>query len=102
MKKFLLVSSVAFGALMTPAIAADMLVKAAPQAPAWTWTGFYVGGNVGYAWGTRQTPTSLSLIQALSDLRPILTPVEMSSSLWTREVSLAVAKWVTTGNSANM
>lgn len=34
----------------TPAWAADMLAKKAPpppHAPAWSWTGFYVGGNVG-------------------------------------------------------
>jgi outer membrane immunogenic protein len=56
MKKFLLVCSVAFGALMTPAMAADMFVKAAPPAPAWSWTGFYIGGNAGYAWGDKTDP----------------------------------------------
>ncbi len=35
------------------AMAADMAVKAPPPvlAPACIWCGFYVGGNVGYAWG---------------------------------------------------
>jgi outer membrane immunogenic protein len=56
MKQFLLVSTVALGALMTPAMAADMLVKAAPPAPVLSWTGFYVGGNVGYAWGDTTDP----------------------------------------------
>jgi outer membrane immunogenic protein len=34
--------------------AADMAIKAPPMAPvaAFSWTGFYVGGNVGGAWGT--------------------------------------------------
>jgi outer membrane immunogenic protein len=37
----------------TPAFAADMAVKAPPPAPApvYSWTGWYVGGNVGYSWG---------------------------------------------------
>ncbi|QWG22032.1 porin family protein [Bradyrhizobium sediminis] len=32
------------------ASAADMPVKA-PMAAVWSWTGFYIGGNVGYGWG---------------------------------------------------
>ena len=35
------------------AFAADMPVKAPPPpAPVFNWTGFYVGGNVGYGWGS--------------------------------------------------
>lgn len=56
MKKFLL-SGVAIAALFAaaPASAADMPVrapqyKAAPLAPVFNWTGFYVGGHVGYGW----------------------------------------------------
>jgi len=35
------------------ALAADMVVKAPPlpPAPLYSWTGFYVGGNIGYSWG---------------------------------------------------
>jgi len=34
----------------TPSFAADMAVKPLPPpAPAWSWTGFYIGGNAGYA-----------------------------------------------------
>jgi outer membrane immunogenic protein len=35
--------------------AADMPVKAPPPAPApvWSWTGFYVGANVGYGWSQK-------------------------------------------------
>ena len=38
-----------------PAVAADMPLKAPPLAPAWNWTGFYLGGNVGYSWGRAST-----------------------------------------------
>jgi outer membrane immunogenic protein len=45
------------------AFAADMPVKAIYKAPIvlpWTWTGFYVGGNVGYSWGRASTDFSES------------------------------------------
>ena len=43
-------------AMIGPAQAADMPVKAAPLvAPAWSWTGFYWGGNIGYSWGRAQS-----------------------------------------------
>jgi outer membrane immunogenic protein len=37
----------------TPALAADMAVKAPPPSPApvYSWIGFYVGGNIGGSWG---------------------------------------------------
>src|SRR6516162_8448936 len=49
--------------LGTPAFAADMAVKAprplpAP-APVYSWTGFYVGGNVGYAWSRASMDSSI-------------------------------------------
>jgi outer membrane immunogenic protein len=40
----------------TSAFAADMPLKAPPPpAPIVSWTGFYVGGNVGYGWGDPRT-----------------------------------------------
>jgi hypothetical protein len=56
------VSSIVSAALMVgTAQAADMPVKApvykAPVAETLSWTGFYVGGNVGYGWGYAD-PTS--------------------------------------------
>jgi len=40
----------------TPAFAADMLVKAPPPpAPVYSWTGWYIGGNIGYSWGDART-----------------------------------------------
>jgi outer membrane immunogenic protein len=32
--------------------AADLAYKALPPPPIYSWTGFYLGGNVGYSWGT--------------------------------------------------
>lgn len=37
-------------AAAAPADAADMPLKAPP--PVYSWSGFYLGGNVGYSWGT--------------------------------------------------
>jgi len=37
-------------ALSGPAFAADMPLKAAPVAPVWTWTGFYIGAHGGGGW----------------------------------------------------
>jgi outer membrane immunogenic protein len=47
---------VAVAAMMgTPTLAADMPIKAPPPAPVYSWTGWYVGGNVGYSWGSGRT-----------------------------------------------
>jgi outer membrane immunogenic protein len=35
----------------TPAEAADLAYKAPPCCAVYSWTGFYLGGNVGYSWG---------------------------------------------------
>jgi outer membrane immunogenic protein len=48
---------IAFAALIgTPVLAADMPLKAPPPPPpVSSWTGFYLGGNVGYSWGDART-----------------------------------------------
>jgi outer membrane immunogenic protein len=52
MKKLLIAGAALAALIGTPALAADMPLKAppAPVAPAWSWTGFYVGLNGGYGW----------------------------------------------------
>jgi outer membrane immunogenic protein len=58
MKKLLLIGA-AFAALIAPAIAAEKPVRVykgpVMATPVDTWTGFYVGGNVGYSWGQART-----------------------------------------------
>jgi outer membrane immunogenic protein len=55
MMKKLLLASAAVAALATGAQAADLAAPRAPVAaavvaPAFSWTGFYVGGHLGYGW----------------------------------------------------
>jgi outer membrane immunogenic protein len=46
----------------TPALAADMPLKAPPPpAAVFSWTGFYVGGNIGYSWGDAHDDFSASV-----------------------------------------
>jgi outer membrane immunogenic protein len=46
----------------TPALAADMPLKAPPPpAAVFSWTGFYVGGNVGYSWGSARDDFNASV-----------------------------------------
>jgi outer membrane immunogenic protein len=73
MKKFLLASA-AIAALATGAQAADLgapraPVAAAVYAPAFSWTGFYLGGHVGYGWAQARytdfaTPANNSSVNA--------------------------------------
>ncbi len=57
MNKFLLTGAVLAPFLALPAMAADLPMKAppAPPAPVTTWTGPYVGVNVGWAWQNADT-----------------------------------------------
>jgi outer membrane immunogenic protein len=64
MKKILL-ATLAVTALAGSALAADLPPRPAPvykapppYVPVWTWTGFYVGGNVGGAWGRSEYDTN--------------------------------------------
>jgi outer membrane immunogenic protein len=59
MKKILLLG-MALGALIVPAAAADLApyYKAAPPAPIFSWTGCYIGGDVGGAWSSQDVSNS--------------------------------------------
>jgi outer membrane immunogenic protein len=56
----LLLASVASLALCvaSAASAADMPVYLKAPPPVWNWTGFYLGGNVGYSWGSSNSTVS--------------------------------------------
>src|SRR5215813_15519015 len=47
MNKSALVAALLAASVVTPAAAADLPVKAVAPATVWSWTGFYIGGNVG-------------------------------------------------------
>jgi outer membrane immunogenic protein len=54
MKKILVVAIAGAALCGAPALAADMAVKAPPSpvvALPYSWTGFYIGGDIGYGWG---------------------------------------------------
>jgi high affinity Mn2+ porin len=68
-------ATVATGAVLTltgSAMAADMAVKAPPSPPsAYDWTGFYIGGNAGYAWGTSNFASPDGITGSLDLAQPI-------------------------------
>ena len=55
MKKVLLTGTAVAALMGGSALAADMPLKAAPQAPYWNWSGFYVGIQAGSNYGTTQS-----------------------------------------------
>src|SRR5271166_3049978 len=60
MLRRILLASVGAVALAGTAVAADLPTRApppiyVPPVPIFTWTGIYVGGQIGYAWGTSNT-----------------------------------------------
>src|SRR5262249_54972648 len=59
MKRVLFAAVVLLSLAGLLAAAADLPTKApilkAPPIEVWNWTGFYIGGNVGYSWGRSDT-----------------------------------------------
>jgi len=74
MKK-LAIAITAIALIGTPAFAADMAIKSPPpSAPVFSWTGFYVGGNVGYGWGASSNAWNVYA----SNSGPVVPPVSTS------------------------
>jgi outer membrane immunogenic protein len=80
MKKILLCGIALTIATMSSASAADMPLKA-PPLPAWSWAGFYAGGNIGYGWAsdpttlTDTTATTLTRVDDADTPAPIFIPL---------------------------
>ena len=65
MKRLLIGISAAASLIATGAFAADLPMKTYTKAPVYVdpgydWTGFYVGGNVGYSWGNSNSTLTLT------------------------------------------
>ncbi len=75
MKK-LLVGVLGVVSMATSASAADLPVKARPLAvsPAYNWSGFYIGGNVGYGFGRVDDESSSTLVATPLAIGPVPPP----------------------------
>jgi outer membrane immunogenic protein len=69
-------------ALASAASAADLKVayKAAPPAPVFNWSGFYIGAHVGGTWGTTEAEANSIAIPGLLALGGFTLPVTSQSS----------------------
>src|SRR5688572_7214542 len=72
------IAALALGAPITSALAADLrLPVKAPPMPVvvpYNWTGFYIGGNVGYSWG--RDPIDVAATARIREFRAFQTPAE--------------------------
>jgi len=70
MRKHLLAATALVALFGSSAIAADMpapVYKAPPPPPVWSWSGFYIGGQVGADWGTAEASLNANnVFQGLS------------------------------------
>jgi len=70
MKKILVAAMAAAVLGGIPALAADMPVKAPVVAPAFNWTGFYVGGHFGYGWAFPEITEDVTFTKVGNPPRP--------------------------------
>jgi outer membrane immunogenic protein len=81
MKRLATFCALAVGVACAPAVlAADMAVKAATPAPAWSWSGFYAGVNAGYGSGTADTSVATNAIEA-NVIGPPFAPIPLPGAL---------------------
>ena len=88
MKKILL-GSVALIVMSAPVLAADMPVKVKPLPPVWTWTGCYVGLNVGYT-AARFEKSNVRQV-TLAGAVPLTSPTSISTMTACPAASSSVA-----------
>jgi outer membrane immunogenic protein len=84
MRKLLLASAGFVLFAGTSVLAADLPVKAPvykapPPPPVFSWTGFYVGGNVGYSWGRASTDLTETVTSTATITTLAGTPIASST-----------------------
>jgi outer membrane immunogenic protein len=79
--KKLLLAGFAVGALIAPAVAADMPIKAPPAPVVDLWTGFYVGANAGYSSSANNSAQTVGVAGACNTADPGCTTSNTFSSL---------------------
>lgn len=87
MKRILMGIAVAASLVATGALAADLPVPARTYTkapvyvePVFTWTGFYVGGNLGYSWGNSDNSTTINRFLTGTPLLATLNGTNTSSN----------------------
>jgi outer membrane immunogenic protein len=76
-----IVAGLAFGALLGPAAAADLYVKAPPPPAPCIWCGFYIGVNAGYAWSEDNSVNTVgSLPFIFAGIAPATGPAAVASA----------------------
>lgn len=75
----------------TSAFAADMAPRYTKAPPpvveVWNWTGFYIGGNVGYSWG--RTDTTLDFYNTVTGASIVLPPGSFPGSRFNMDGAIA-------------